>query len=86
MVIRQPMAYPLYDDDFQDNLDALRSYLGGFANLQTMGRNGMHRYNNMDHSMVTGIYAAGNIFGEDRNLWAVNTERSYHEDQSTDSR
>jgi protoporphyrinogen oxidase len=81
MVIRQPMAYPLYDDDFQHNLDVLRSYLGGFANLQTMGRNGMHRYNNMDHSMVTGIYAAGNIFGEGRNLWAVNTERSYHEDQ-----
>ena len=79
MVIRQPMAYPLYDDGFRHNLGVLRDYLGGFKNLQTMGRNGMHRYNNQDHSMLTGIYAAGNLFGQDHDLWAVNTERSHHE-------
>ena len=56
-------------------------YLAGFANLQLIGRNGQHRYNNQDHSMVTGLQAAGNLFGEDHDLWAVNTERSHHEAQ-----
>jgi protoporphyrinogen oxidase len=79
MVIRQPMAYPMYDEGFAGHLGVIRSYLAGFSNLQTMGRNGMHRYNNQDHSMLTGIHAAGNLFGEGHDLWAVNTERSHHE-------
>jgi protoporphyrinogen oxidase len=81
MVIRQPMAYPMYDESFAANLGVLRAYLDGFSNLQTMGRNGMHRYNNQDHSMLSGIQAAGNLFGEHNDLWAINTERSHHESQ-----
>jgi protoporphyrinogen oxidase len=79
MVIRQPMAYPVYDEDFSHHLGLLRSFLGRLDNLQTMGRNGMHRYNNQDHSMLTGLYAAGNLFGERHDLWAVNTERAHLE-------
>ena len=51
-----------------------------YENLQTVGRNGMHRYNNSDHSMLTGLLAAKNILGEKHDLWNVNVERSYHEE------
>ena len=60
----------------------MRGFLAGFDNLQTIGRNGMHRYNNMDHSMLTGILAARNVFGEHNDLWSVNTEDTYHEHMS----
>jgi hypothetical protein len=49
--------------------------------LQTVGRNGMHRYNNQDHSMLCGLYAARNLLGGRYDLWEVNTERSYYEEQ-----
>jgi hypothetical protein len=49
----------------------IRDYLGDFENLQTIGRNGMHRYNNMDHSMLTGLLAARNISGAGHNLWTI---------------
>ncbi len=52
-------------------------------NLQSVGRNGMHRYNNQDHSMLSAILAAENIMGANHNLWKVNTERSYHEEFMT---
>jgi hypothetical protein len=57
----------------------LQDYIQTFTNLQTVGRNGMHRYNNQDHSMLTALLAAKNILGEDHDLWNVNVERSYHE-------
>ena len=50
-------------------------------NVQAVGRNGMHRYNNQDHSMLTGLLAARNLLGESHDLWTVNTERSYYEEQ-----
>ena len=78
-VIRQPKAYPVYDRDYRHHLDVLQTYLQSFENLQTIGRNGMHRYNNQDHSMLTAILAVRNLFGECHDLWNVNTERSYHE-------
>jgi protoporphyrinogen oxidase len=78
-VIRQPKAYPVYDRDYRANLDILQTYLLQFENLQTIGRNGMHRYNNQDHSMLTAILAVRNLFGEQHDLWTVNAERSYHE-------
>lgn len=78
-VIRQLAAYPFYDMNYQENLTVLRDYLIGFDNLQTVGRNGLHRYNNQDHSMLTGLLAARNIAGERHDLWGVNTERSYYE-------
>ncbi len=79
-VIRQRKAYPVYDGEYRDHLQVLRNYLCQFENLQTVGRNGMHRYNNQDHSMLTGLLAAKNILGESHDLWEVNTERSYYED------
>ena len=79
-VIRQKQAYPVYDADYRTHLDVIRRYLSRFSNLQTLGRNGLHRYNNQDHSMLCALYAVENLFGASHGLWAVNTERSYHED------
>lgn len=79
-VIRQKKAYPVYDRDYGQHLEVIQEYLETFENLQTVGRNGMHRYNNQDHSMLTAILAAKNILGEKHDLWDVNTERSYHEE------
>jgi protoporphyrinogen oxidase len=78
-VIRQPKAYPVYDRDYRDHLQVIQDYIDQFDNLQTTGRNGMHRYNNQDHSMLTGYFAARNLMGESHDLWDVNAERSYHE-------
>ena len=80
-VFRQAKAYPIYDDSYRKHLEVIRSYLDGFDNLQTIGRNGMHRYNNQDHSVLCGLYAARNLLGANHDLWQVNTERSYYEDQ-----
>jgi hypothetical protein len=73
-------AYPVYDENYRDSLEIIRQYLASFSNLQTIGRNGLHRYNNQDHSMLTGVYAARNIVGEANDVRAVNTEKEYHEE------
>ena len=78
-IIRQPKAYPVYDIDYLEHVFTIRDYLRKIPNLQTAGRNGLHRYNNQDHSMLTGLLAARNILNEEHNLWEVNTERSYYE-------
>ncbi|MEA5593356.1 NAD(P)/FAD-dependent oxidoreductase [Rivularia sp. UHCC 0363] len=83
VVIRQPKAYPVYDHEYRQHLKVIQDYLQTFENLQTTGRNGMHRYNNQDHSMLTGLLAAKNILGEKHDLWEVNTERSYYEEFTT---
>jgi predicted dehydrogenase/protoporphyrinogen oxidase len=76
-----PRAYPMYDANFEEAVATLRSYLGGFQNLQTCGRNGLHRYNNQDHSMWTATLATLNILdGADHDVWSVNTEAEYIED------
>jgi len=80
-VVRMEKAYPVYDQTYQDSVATIRRYLAAFSNLQTIGRNGLHRYNNQDHSMLTGVYAAGNIVGERHDVWAVNTEKEYHEEE-----
>ncbi|ULA64061.1 MAG: NAD(P)/FAD-dependent oxidoreductase [Nitrospira sp.] len=79
-VVRMEKAYPVYDQTYQESVATIRRYLETFSNLQTIGRNGLHRYNNQDHSMLTGVYAAGNILGDKRDVWAVNTEKEYHEE------
>jgi protoporphyrinogen oxidase len=84
VVLRQPKAYPVYDAEYRGHLRVLEGFLTGMENLQTIGRNGMHRYNNQDHSMLTGMLAARNLLGEKHDLWDVNTERSYYEDFSVD--
>lgn len=84
VVIRQHKAYPVYDGEYRQHLKVIQEYVETFDNLQTVGRNGMHRYNNQDHSMLTAILAAKNILGENHDLWNVNTERSYHEEFTKD--
>ncbi|GJL58212.1 MAG: hypothetical protein NPIRA03_10690 [Nitrospirales bacterium] len=85
-VVRMEKAYPVYDHHYQDYVQTIRQYLETFSNFQTIGRNGLHRYNNQDHSMVTGVYAARNIMGESQHdVWAVNTEKAYHEENRTTS-
>jgi protoporphyrinogen oxidase len=80
-VVRVPKAYPIYDADYREHLDRIRSYVEGFTNLQTIGRNGLHRYNNQDHAMLTGMLAVRNLMqGERNDLWSVNTEQEYHEE------
>ncbi len=83
-VIRQPAAYPVYDGEYRRHLEVIRDYLVGFENLQTIGRNGMHRYNNQDHSMLCGLYAARNLMGGSYDVWDVNTDRSYYEEQQVE--
>jgi protoporphyrinogen oxidase len=79
VVFRQPKAYPVYDREYRRNVELVRSYLDGIVNLQSFGRNGMHRYNNLDHSMLAGMLAARNVLGEHHDLWSVNTEQTYLE-------
>ncbi len=79
-IIRQPKAYPVYDEDYKEALGVLQEWISGLENFQTIGRNGLHRYNNQDHSMLTAMYAAQNILGSTNDLWDVNVERSYHEE------
>ena len=79
-VIRQKKAYPVYDTEYRDAVATIEGWIKGLENLQTVGRNGLHRYNNQDHSMLTGIYAARNVTGASYDLWEVNVERSYHEE------
>ena len=79
-VVRMRKAYPVYDQVYHEAVDTIRGYLTTLTNLQTIGRNGQHRYNNQDHSMLTGIYAARNIAGADYDIWSVNVEQEYHEE------
>ena len=78
-IVRMPKAYPVYDHTYMQNVAIIRDYLAGFENLQTIGRNGLHRYNNQDHSMLTGLYAAQNIMGATHDVWSVNVDGGYHE-------
>ena len=79
--IRVPKAYPMYDGSFREDVAVIRAYLETFENLQTCGRNGLHRYNNQDHSMWTAVLATLNLTaGADYDVWSVNTEAEYHEE------
>jgi protoporphyrinogen oxidase len=78
-VVRVPKAYPVYDEAYPRGVAAIREFLETVPNLQLVGRNGMHRYNNQDHSMLTGVLAARNILGGHYDLWQVNADAEYHE-------
>jgi protoporphyrinogen oxidase len=82
-VVRQRKAYPVYDWEYKEHLTSLRAYLEGIENLQMIGRNGLHKYNNQDHAMLTALLAARNVLGERLDVWAVNTENEYHEITTT---
>jgi len=83
---RVPKAYPMYDMDYSERIDAIRGWLDGIENLQQVGRNGLHRYNNSDHSMLTAMRAVDNLVkGTEHDIWAVNAESVYHETEEQDS-
>jgi protoporphyrinogen oxidase len=80
-VVRVPLAYPMYDADYSERVDVIKGWLAGLANFQQVGRNGLHRYNNSDHSMLSAMRAVDNVLhGTDHDIWAVNVESSYHEE------
>ncbi len=82
---RVPKAYPMYDMDYSERISTIREWLGGIENLQQVGRNGLHRYNNSDHSMLTAMRAVDNLVkGTDHDIWAVNAESVYHETEEQD--
>jgi protoporphyrinogen oxidase len=80
-VVRMPKAYPIYDPTYRQSVDTIREFLDGIPNLVTVGRNGMHKYNNQDHSMYTAMLAIENMGGAQHDIWAVNTDLEYHEEQ-----
>jgi protoporphyrinogen oxidase len=81
-VVRMEKAYPVYYPGYQDDIHLIRRGLSRFANFQVIGRNGMHKYNNQDHSMMTALLAARNFSGSHFDLWRVNTDAEYHEEAS----
>ena len=82
-VVRVPKAYPMYDDRYKANVEIMRAWLDEHApNVFPVGRNGMHRYNNQDHSMYTAMLSVENIFGAHHDVWTVNVEAEYHEEGS----
>jgi protoporphyrinogen oxidase len=85
-VVRQPKAYPTYDERYKENVDVLRDWLeANTANVHPVGRNGMFRYNNQDHSMFTAMLTVENIVaGAHHAIWEVNVEEEYHEEKAAD--
>jgi protoporphyrinogen oxidase len=80
-VTRVPKAYPMYDADYGERVAVIKEWLAGISNIQQVGRNGLHRYNNSDHSMLTAMRAVENIMaGTKHDLWEVNAESAYHEE------
>ena len=79
-VERMQKAYPVYTGEWKEGLATIRAHLETLPNLQLVGRNGQHRYNNQDHSMVTAMYAARNIAGANYDVWDVNVDSAYHEE------
>jgi protoporphyrinogen oxidase len=86
-VVRVPMAYPTYDEHYRANVEILREWLAAnAANVHPIGRNGMHKYNNQDHSMFTALLTVQNICeNANHDIWAVNVEEEYHEESSASS-
>jgi protoporphyrinogen oxidase len=81
-VVRMPKAYPMYDADYKDNVQLLASWIAAHTpNVYPVGRNGMHRYNNQDHSMFTAMLSVENIFGAQHDVWDVNVDEEYHEEK-----
>jgi protoporphyrinogen oxidase len=79
-VVRMPKAYPYYDADYAANVESIRKWLETTVpNVYPVGRNGMHRYNNQDHSMYTAMLTVENLLGANHDVWSVNVEEEYHE-------
>lgn len=79
-VVRMPKAYPVYDGVYADAVDTIRDFLRQVPNIYLVGRNGMHKYNNQDHSMLTAMLSVKNILGAHYDVWGVNVDNEYHEE------
>jgi protoporphyrinogen oxidase len=86
-VVRMPKAYPVYDEGYREAVDVLRRWLEAeVPNVWPVGRNGMHKYNNQDHSMLTALQAVENICDDaGHDIWSVNVEEDYHEESASSS-
>jgi protoporphyrinogen oxidase len=80
VVYRQRNAYPVYTDDYRDHLSVVEDFFRDLDNLQMVGRSGLHKYNNQDHSMLTSILAVDNLHGADHDIWSVHSDRAYIEE------
>jgi protoporphyrinogen oxidase len=80
VVYRQKKAYPVYDETYRGHLDVVERFLKSIPNLHMVGRNGLHKYNNQDHSMLTAMLAVENVYGAQHDIWAVNSDQEYHEE------
>lgn len=85
-VVRMPKAYPIYDSIYSEMLSTIRNFLDDLGNLYLVGRNGMHKYNNQDHSMLTAMLSVKNILGANYDVWEVNVEQEYHEEIKADEK
>ena len=85
-VVRMPKAYPVYDEKYRANVEVLKAWLAEHAsNVHPVGRNGMHKYNNQDHSMFTAMLTVENIVeGASHDIWSVNVEQEYHEEKAAE--
>jgi protoporphyrinogen oxidase len=85
-VVRMKKTYPMYDEHYQQNVAVLREWIErNTPNVHPVGRNGMHRYNNQDHSMFTAMLSVDNMLGGDHDVWSVNVEEEYHEEKAAPS-
>jgi protoporphyrinogen oxidase len=85
-VVRVPKAYPIYNSTFHERLEVIRGFLDGLNNFHTVGRNGMHKYNNQDHSMMAALLAVETMQGGSADVWEINTDLEYHEEQRVQPR
>src|SRR5690606_38587941 len=82
-VVRVPLAYPMYDETYAERVQVIRSWLDPLKDFVQVGRNGLHRYNNSDHSMLSAMRAVDNIlYGAGHDIWSVNVESAYHEEMT----
>ena len=80
-IVKIANVYPVYSPDYQKHLKVIRNFTEKIENLSLMGREGLFRYDNSDHAILTGLYAARNYLGKKpQDVWSVNTEKVYHEE------
>lgn len=84
-VVRMPKAYPIYDGTYEQAVSTIREFVDGLGNMYLVGRNGMHKYNNQDHSMLTAMLSVKNILGSKYDVWGVNVDREYHEEMKDEA-
>lgn len=82
-VARMKKCYPVYDEQYKRHVEVIKKYLQRFENLQLCGRYGLFKYNNMDHSIYTAFLAAENLQGANNDVWSINTDDEYHEEDAS---